>query len=185
MENEWELDLKHSGISFSVRYMLVARVRGRFKRWGGALRFDEKDPAESSVEVQIDASSIDTFEPQRDAHLRSPDFLDAEGFPRITFKSRRVERVAARSYRIKGDLTIRGVTRPVELHAEHGGVMRDPCGRERAGFSAKLSIDRKDWGISFNQVLDHGGLALGEQVAIEIDVEAVRPAQQATESAHA
>jgi polyisoprenoid-binding protein YceI len=178
MANEWQFDMQHSGISFMVRHLLVAKVRGKFTRWSGSLRFDEKNPSASSVQVQIDANSVDTSEPQRDAHLRSPDFLDVASYPRLTFKSTKVERAGDAMYRVKGDLTIRGVTRPAVLEVEYGGALRDPWGNERAGFTAKATIDRKDFGITFNQVLDHGGLALGEQISIDIDIEATQVAAE-------
>jgi polyisoprenoid-binding protein YceI len=184
MANEWQFDMQHSGISFMVRHLLVAKVRGRFTRWSGTLRFDEKNLAASSVEVQIDTSSVDTSEAQRDAHLRSPDFLDVANHPRMTFQSTKVERVGD-AFKVKGDLTIRDVTRPVVLDVEYGGSLRDPWGNQRAGFTARATIDRKDFGISFNQILDHGGLALGEHVTIEIDIEATRVAAQVSPDAAA
>ncbi len=179
MTSEWQFDLQHSGISFMVRHLLVAKVRGRFTRWSGTLRFDDKNPAASSVQVRIDASSVDTSEAQRDAHLRSPDFLDVANHPHMTFASTKVERTSDTTYKVNGDLTIRGVTRPVTLDVEYGGALRDPRGNERAGFTARATVDRKEFGITFNQVLDHGGLALGEQVAIEIDIEATKVAVKA------
>jgi polyisoprenoid-binding protein YceI len=182
MHGEWQFDMQHSGISFMVRHLLVAKVRGRFTRWTGSMRFDEHNPEASLVEVEIDASSVDTSEAQRDAHLRSADFFDVANHPRITFKSTRVERAGEAGYKVKGDLTIRGVTRPVVLEVAYGGAMRDPWGNQRAGFAAKTTIDRKEFGVSFNQVLDHGGLALGEQVAIEIDIEATKVGAQAAVS---
>jgi polyisoprenoid-binding protein YceI len=175
---EWQFDMQHSGIAFSVRHLLVSRVRGRFTRFTGTLRFDQDDPIASSVEVQIDTSSVDTSEPQRDAHLKSPDFLDVASHPEMTFKSTRVERASERTLKVHGDLTIRKVTRPVVLEVELGGVLRDPWGQERVGFTARTMVDRKEFGITFNQVLDHGGLALGEQITVEIDVEATQVAAQ-------
>jgi polyisoprenoid-binding protein YceI len=179
MATEWQFDTQHSGINFMVRHLLVAKVRGRFTRWSGTMRFDEKNLSASSVDIQIDANSVDTTEPQRDTHLRSPDFLDVANHPRMTFKSTKVERAGDAMFKVKGDLTIRGVTRPAVLEVEYGGAMRDPWGNERAGFTAKATIDRKEFGITFNQVLDHGGLALGEQISIDIDVEATKVVAQA------
>jgi len=176
MSTEWRLDMQHSSINFMVRHLLVAKVRGRLTRWTGALQFDEANPSASSVEVSIDAGSIDTSEAQRDAHLRSPDFFDVGKHPKITFKSTKVERTASTTYRVRGELTIRGVTRPAVLDVEYGGTLRDPFGNDRAGFSAKAVVDRKEFGINFNQVLDHGGLAFGEFVTIDMDVEATKTA---------
>jgi polyisoprenoid-binding protein YceI len=154
--------------------MVVSKVRGRFNKWSGTLLYDEADPTRSSVEVTIEAASVDTSEPQRDAHLRSADFFDAEKFPYLTFKSTAVSTVGEDRLRVVGDLTIRGVTRPIVLDVERGGTLKDPWGKHRAGFTATATIDRKEFGVSFNQVLDHGGLALSEKVAISIDIEATR-----------
>jgi polyisoprenoid-binding protein YceI len=183
MSAQWQFDMQHSGISFTVRHMLVSKVRGRFTRWSGALQFQPENPALSSVEVSIDTASVDTAEAQRDGHLRSGDFLDVEKFPSIVFKSTKVEKKGDAEFLVTGDLTIRGVSRPVLLEVEYGGAMRDPWGNERAGFTAKTTIDRKEFGISFNQVLDHGGLALGEKITIDIDIEATRAVAQAAQSA--
>jgi len=183
MTHEWQFDLAHSTIGFTIRHLLVSKVRGRFAKWSGVLRFDEERPSESWLEVVIDADSIDTGEPQRDAHLRSPDFFAVENHPKLTFKSASVEAIDDESLKVTGDLTIRGVTRPVVLEVAYGGRMKDPWGHDRAGFTARATVDRKDFGLTFNQILDQGGLALGEKVAIEIDVEATRVAAQAAETA--
>jgi polyisoprenoid-binding protein YceI len=176
MMRQWQFDMQHSSISFTVRHLLVAKVRGRFPRWTGSMRFGPDDPTASLVQVTIDAGGVDTGEPQRDAHLRSADFLDVGNFPAIHFVSTNVEKRNEQQYAVQGNLTIRGVTRLVILEVEYGGAIRDPWGNERAGFSARTTIDRKEFGVSFNQVLDHGGLALGEKVAIDIDIEATRVA---------
>jgi polyisoprenoid-binding protein YceI len=177
----WNFDNVHSSIEFTVRHLLVSKVRGRFTRWSGAFQYDEKNPTVSSVDVQIDVASVDTHEPQRDAHLRSGDFFEVEKHPQITFKSTGVEAKSAGALALRGDLTIRGVTRPVVLDVELGGHVKDPWGNDRVGFSATTSIDRKDFGITFNQALDVGGLALGEKVDIAIEIEATRavPAKDA------
>jgi polyisoprenoid-binding protein YceI len=169
----WDFDHAHSSIDFTVRHMLVSKVRGRFTKWSGKLELDEQDIARSRVDVDIDVASVDSHEPQRDAHLRSNDFFAASDHPRITFRSKRVEPRGSDRLAVTGDLTIRGTTREVVLDVERGGVVaRDPWGKRRAGFTATATIDRKDFGVSFNQVLDQGGLALGEKVAITIEIEA-------------
>jgi polyisoprenoid-binding protein YceI len=182
---KWNFDSAHSSIEFTVRHMLVSKVRGRFTKWSGTFQYDEQNPTASSVEVQIDAASVDTHEPQRDAHLRSGDFFEVEKHPHLTFKSTGVEKKGEGKFALLGDLTIRGVTRPVVLDVELGGRLKDPWGNDRIGFAAKASIDRKDFGVSFNQVLDVGGLALGENVDIAIEIEATRavPAQVTQEVA--
>jgi polyisoprenoid-binding protein YceI len=172
----WEFDHTHSGIHFSVRHMVVARVRGHFAKWSGKLALDFANPAASTVSVQIDASSIDTREPQRDTHLRSADFLDVEKHPTIDFVSKRVESVGGEKFRLAGDLTIRGTTHEVVLDVEFAGRQKDPWGGERAGFSATTKIDRKDFGLTWNQVLEAGGILVGDQVEITIEVEAKKAA---------
>ncbi len=172
----WKIDPAHSNITFLVRHMLVSTVRGRFTRWSGALLFAEAIPGAASVDIAIDASSIDTGVPERDAHLRSLDFLETARHPLITFRSTMVEPVSARQMTVSGDLTIRGVTREVRLDVEYGGRMRDPFGRERVGFSARTAISRKAFGISFDEVLAGGGFVVGDKLEILIEVEAVEAA---------
>jgi polyisoprenoid-binding protein YceI len=169
----YSIDNAHSDVSFSVRHMMFAKVRGHFTKWSANLAFDPAKPAGSSVEVSIDAASIDTREPQRDGHLRSADFLDAENFPKITFKSRKVETAGTGHYKVIGDLAIRGVTREVLLDVEEGGRGKDPWGNERVAFLAKTTINRADFGLKWNQALEAGGVLVGEKVEVEIDVQAV------------
>jgi polyisoprenoid-binding protein YceI len=171
--DRWDIDVGHSAIHFWVRHMVISKVHGRFSRWSGALALDPKDLSRSSVEVRIDAGSIDTQVADRDAHLRSADFLDAEKHPEIAFRSRRVEQ-ADGGLRIVGDLTLHGVTREVTLEAEFAGTGKDPWGNERAGFSAKASLDRRDYGLRWNAALETGGVLVGEKVEIAIELEAVR-----------
>lgn len=170
----WGFDIAHSSVNFWVRHLMVSKVHGRFTKWSGSFEFDEANPAASHVDVQIDAASIDTKEPQRDGHLRSPDFLAVEKHPNITFHSTGVESSSGEGYRLKGDLTIRGVTKPVLLEVEYAGRVKDPWGGERAGFTAKTSINRKDFGLSWNQALEAGGVVVGDKVEISIEVEAVK-----------
>lgn len=169
----YSIDTAHSSVNFAVRHMVVAKTRGRFTKFSGSFSFDAADPSKSTVSVTIDASSIDTHEPQRDGHLRSPDFLDADTHKEITFTSKRVEG-SGEELRVVGDLTIRGVTHEVTLDVEHHGGGKDPWGNEKTGFSAKTSINRKDYGLTWNQVLETGGVLVGEKIEIEIDVEAVK-----------
>jgi polyisoprenoid-binding protein YceI len=172
----WNIDLTHSSIDFSVRHMVVAKVRGHFTRWNGTLQLDPDQLTASSVEVRIESGSIDTREPKRDAHLRSPDFLDAEGHPVLEFRSTRVETESAESLKIHGELTIRGVTREVVLDTEYGGRAKDPWGGERMGFTARTKINRKDFGLQWNQVLETGGVMVGDVIEINLEIEAVRAA---------
>jgi len=174
--NTWNIDAAHSGINFSIRHMVVSKVRGRFTRFTGTLNLDDADHARSVVEATIDASSIDTGTAQRDAHLRSPDFFDVEKFPELRFRSTRIEKLEGDRYRVVGDLTIRDVTREVALDAEYAGRGIDPWGYERVAFAAKIGLDRKDFGLGWNQVLEAGGVLVGDRVEIEVDLQVVKAA---------
>jgi len=171
----WDIDHVHSSVTFTVRHMVVAKVRGEFQKWEAKLNLDTSDLPKSSVDVTIDASSISTRDEKRDGHLKSPDFLDVAKFPTLTFKSKRVEKTGDK-FKLVGDLTIHGVTKEVTLEGEHPGVAKSPWGTESAGFSAHTKINRKDFGLEWNQALETGGLLVGEHVDIAIDVEAMRKA---------
>ncbi len=172
----WNIDTAHSGINFSVRHMVFAKVRGRFSAWNGKVNLDPQDLTRSSVEVEIDSASIDTGVADRDNHLRSPDFLDVERFPKLRFASTKVEKVGGDRYRIHGALTIRDMTREVVLDAEYGGQAKDPWGNQRIAFTATTSLDRGEFGLKWNQVLEAGGVLVGERIDIEIEVQAVEAA---------
>jgi polyisoprenoid-binding protein YceI len=171
---KWEIDSSHSGIHFSVRHLVIAKVRGQFARWSGTISAQAGDPSNGSVSVVIDASSIDTGVADRDAHLKSADFLDVANHPEITFKSSRVEKVNDHELKIVGQLSIHGTSREVVLDSEYTGRTKDPWGNERAGFAAKVSIDRKEFGLTWNQLLEAGGVVVGERIDIELEVEAVK-----------
>lgn len=171
----WQIDPVHTHVEFSVKHLMIAKVKGRFGTLSGTIH-QTPDLAASSVAVTIDAASIDTREPQRDNHLRSPDFLDAERFPVLSFRSRRILPGTGDTFRIVGDLTIRGVTREVTLEASDEGRAGDPWGNERAAFSATTAIDRRDYGLIWNQALEAGGVMVGHEVRITLEVEAVKQA---------
>lgn len=175
-DNHWNIDTAHTAIGFAVRHMVVSKVRGRFAKYSGAITLDEADPTRSSVDVRIDASSIDTGVADRDTHLRSADFFDVERFPELRFQSTKIEKVGDDRYRLVGALTIRDVTREIALDVEYGGRGKDPWGNERIGFVAKASLDRKDFGLTWNQVLEAGGILVGDRVEIDVDVQGVRAA---------
>ena len=175
MKTTWNIDATHSTVGFSIRHMVFSKVRGRFAKYTGAIQLDD-DLAASWVEVTIDAASIDTGTAQRDEHLRSVDFFDAEHFPELRFKSTRVEDAGKGRLRVLGDLTIRDVTREVELDVEPAGRGKDPWGNERIGYIAKTSIDRKDFGLRWNQLLEAGGVLVGYRVDIALDIQAVNTA---------
>jgi polyisoprenoid-binding protein YceI len=168
------IDLAHSGIHFTVRHMVIAKVRGSFLRWSGTIVHDDANPSASSVEVDIETASVDTREPKRDEHLRSADFLDVANYPTMTFKSTAVEKRGPSEYVLLGDLTLHGVTRKVELEVDHLGRGKDPWGGERIAFQAKTTINRTDYGLKFNVALETGGVLVGEKVEISLDVEAVK-----------
>lgn len=172
----WEIDASHSGIHFSVRHLVIAKVRGQFSRWSGALVVPEGDFTQATVDVVIDASSIETGVADRDAHLKSPDFFDVAQYPEVGFTASQFEARGEGHGRLAGRLTIKGVTKDIVLDVERHGQAKDPWGNERAVFSAKTSIDRKDFGLAWNQVLETGGVMVGETVTLEIEIEAVRQA---------
>jgi len=175
MANEkWQVDGAHSAVNFTVRHMVISKVRGRFTRWNATLALDSADIASSSVDVEIEAASIETGVADRDAHLRSPDFLDAAKHPTLRYKSRLVELASKDRLRVVGDLTIGGTTREVVLDVEYGGQGKDPWGNQRIGFTATASVNRKDFGLTWNQALETGGVLVADRVDIEIELQAVR-----------
>lgn len=177
----WQIDSAHSGIHFSVRHLVIAKVRGQFSRWTGALTVPDGEFSKATVDVTIDATSIDTGVADRDAHLKSADFFDVGTFPELTFRGRRVEPRGGDRFAVVGDLTIRGVSREVTLDVDSAGQTKDPWGNVRAGFAARTAIDRKEFGLTWNQALEAGGVMVGDRVEIEIEIEAVR--QEATAAA--
>jgi polyisoprenoid-binding protein YceI len=170
----WNIDLSHSAIHFTVRHMVVSKVRGRFGKFAGQIQFDPEKLEAGSVQVEIDPASIDTNDAQRDGHLRSGDFFEVEKYPKATFKSTRVVGNGDGKLRIDGELSLHGVTRPITLEGTYEGSAKDPWGGERAGFSATASLDRRDYGISFNKALDAGGVLVGDKVELNLEIEAVK-----------
>ena len=170
----WNIDNAHSTVEFSVRHMMISTVRGRFERFTGTVNFNESDPTASSVDVKIEAASITTNEPQRDNHLRSADFFEVAQYPLLTFKSHKVEKLDNSTGRIFGDLTIRGITHPVVLETEYNGQAKSPWGKISAGFSASTKISRKDWNLVWNQGLETGGVLVGDEIKIRIELEIIK-----------
>lgn len=168
----YTLDPAHMTVEFVVRHMMISKVRGRFTGLSGAIQVPDGSSVPSSLEVSIDPSTIDTREPQRDAHLASPDFLDAATFPQLAFKSTRFEG-DGESFRVYGDLTIHGVTREIALDATFEGRGADPWGNQRIGYEAHGKIRRKDFGLNWNQALETGGVLVGDDVTIDISTEAI------------
>jgi polyisoprenoid-binding protein YceI len=170
----WKIDASHSEITFSIRHMMITNVRGSFEDFSGTVEFDEQNPENTSVDVHISASSISTRDPKRDAHLKSPDFLNADQYPYLTFKSRKVELVDRTYARLVGDLTIRDVTRPVTLDVEYNGQSKSPWGATSAGFSARTTLNRKDWDLTWNVALETGGWLVGDEMTVNIELELIK-----------
>ncbi len=172
----WTIDPAHSIAEFAVKHLVITTVKGRFRDLEGTLEIDEAQPENSSVSASIVVASIDTGVADRDAHLRSDDFFNADRYPQITFRSTRVERVDDRNFRAHGDLTIREVTKPVVLDTEFEGEVDDPWGHRRAAFTATTQISRNQFGVKWNQLIETGGAVVGDNVKITLHIEAVRQA---------
>ena len=170
----WKIDPSHSEVTFSVRHMMISTARGRFEKFTGTVDYNEANPSLSTVDVQIEAASISTRDPQRDGHLRSPDFLNADAYPYLTFKSKRIELVDAENGRLYGDLTIRDITREVVLDVTFNGISKSPWGATVAGFSASAKINRKDWELTWNVALETGGMLVGDAININVEVEIIK-----------
>jgi polyisoprenoid-binding protein YceI len=177
MKTTYQIDPAHSGAHFTVRHMMVTNVHGSFRTIKGTVEFDPENPAASTIEAEIDAASISTNEDQRDAHLRSGDFLDVEKFPTIGFRSTRIEAAGEGEWKVTGDLTIHGVTRPVVLQVEGPEPeSKDPWGNLRTGASARTKIKRSDFGLTWNAALEAGGLLVGDELKIQLDLSLIRAA---------
>jgi polyisoprenoid-binding protein YceI len=176
----WTVDPMHTQVEFSAKHMGLMTVKGHFTSVRVAIDLNEADFTASSVEATIDTNSLITNDARRDAHLKSPDFLNVERFPTITFKSTRTERAAHDHYKMTGDLTIRNVTRPVTLDVVYSGQAKDPMGGVHAGFSANTTVNRKGWGLTWNVALETGGLLVGEEVKLALEVEVIKAVEAAT-----
>jgi polyisoprenoid-binding protein YceI len=172
--DSWQIDPSHTSVEFTVRHMMISNVKGQFQKTTGTITANGNDPASAKIDVTIDASSVDTRVERRDAHLKSPDFLDVAKFPTITFKSTKVEADGPNKWKMTGDLTMHGVTRPVVLDVEGSGPSIQVMGHTRAGASATTKIKRSDFGLTWNKALETGGVLVGDDIAISIDVEAVK-----------
>lgn len=179
----WTVDPAHVEVGFAVRHLMISTVRGRFGKVGGTVLFDEAKPESSKIDIDVDIASIDTRQEQRDAHLRSPDFFDAENHPAMRFASTKIDGDVTGDFTITGNLTVRGTTRPITLEATAEGRGRDPWGNERMGFGAKGKFLRSDFGLTWNQALEAGGVTVGDEVKISIDVELIRQAANANAAA--
>jgi polyisoprenoid-binding protein YceI len=181
----WNIDPAHSNVEFSVRHLMISTVKGRFAEVVGSVVADESNLSSVTVDVTIQVASIDTRQPDRDAHLKSGDFFDVEKYPTITFKGTRITGDYTGDFQLHGNLTIHGVTKPIVLDVTAEGRGKDPWGGERIGFSAKGKIDRRDFGLTWNQALEAGGVAVGHDVKISLDLEVVKAPAEAAVGASA
>jgi polyisoprenoid-binding protein YceI len=172
-KTKWAVDPTHSSIDFSIRHMMIAKVKGAFKQFEASIEADPEDLTTADISFSVDAASIDTRNDDRDAHLRSADFFDVENHPKLTFKATKIERTGDGEYDVTGDLTIRGVTRSETFKATFEGAGKDPWGNHKAGFSAEGTIKRSDYGLTWNAALETGGVLVGDDVKIHIEIEAV------------
>jgi polyisoprenoid-binding protein YceI len=178
----WTIDTAHSSVEFSVKHMMIATVRGRFTEFAGTVVLNEQNPEASSAEGWVEINSVDTRDAARDAHLRSGDFFDAEAHPRMTFRSTRIRRTGGDSFKVAGEMTIRGVTREVVFDVTYEGENMDPWGNRRRGFTAQTSFNRKDFGLTWNVALETGGVLVAEQVKVNVEMELIYQAQPETEA---
>jgi polyisoprenoid-binding protein YceI len=174
----WQIDASHSAVEFVLKHMMVSRTKGRFTKFDGQIELDERNLAGSSVAVVIDVASLDTHDEKRDEHLRSADFFDAAAYPKITFTSTSITPKGGDSFEVVGDLTIKGTTEQVVLNVEAQGVGASPWGQQVAGFEASTDINRKDFGLTWNVALETGGFLVGDNVKINLEVEAVKQAAE-------
>jgi polyisoprenoid-binding protein YceI len=180
MKITYQIDPAHTSAQFSVRHMMITNVRGGFSKVEGIVVYDPDNPSESTVEATIDARTIKTMDEQRDAHLKSPDFLDTDKYPAITFKSKKIERAGEDQWKVTGELTIHGATGEVVLNVEGPTTeVKDPFGNTRIGASATTKIKRSNFGLTWNAVLETGGIAVGDELKIELDVSAIKAQEKA------
>lgn len=170
----WQIDPAHALIEFSVTHMMIAKVRGRFNEFSGIVELNENDPEKTNVSVEIDVNSIDTRSKQRDDHLRSPDFFNIAEYPKMVFKSTNVEVLDKKKAILTGDVTIKNITKPVSLNVVFNGMSKSPWGTTSAGFSATGKINRKDWELTWNQTLETGGVLVGDEIEINIEIELIK-----------
>ncbi len=170
----WEFDPAHTGVHFKVQHLMVSSVRGEFEKISGKIVYDEADVTKSTADITIDAASVNTRVAKRDEDLRSPNFLDVAKYPTIAFKSKRVEKAGNGTLKMTGDLTIRDVTRPVTFDVEFDGRVLDPWGKDRAGFTASARINRKDFGVNWNGLIEAGGVVVSDAVKITLHIEVVK-----------
>ncbi|HNU47214.1 MAG TPA: YceI family protein [Bacteroidia bacterium] len=170
----WGIDQAHSEITFKVKHLMISNVKGNFAKFEGTVQSDDNNFSNANINFSMDASSITTGDTQRDTHLKSGDFFDAENHPSISFKSENFSKTGDDNYALNGQLTMKGVSKPVKLNVEFGGMMKDPWGQEKAGFTLSGKINRKDWGLNWNTALETGGVLVSEDVQIAAEIQLVK-----------
>ncbi|MDD5369444.1 MAG: YceI family protein [Anaerolineaceae bacterium] len=175
----WKIDTAHTQIQFSVRHMMISKVRGQFERFSGEINLNEAAPSETTVNIQVETASINTRDPQRDTHLRSADFFNADVYPTMTFKSKRVKVLDGHHAHLTGDLTIKDITHEATLDVLYTGSAKSPWGSTSFGFAASGRINRKEWGLNWNKALETGGFLVGDDIDIEIELELIKVPEQA------
>ena len=178
LTGDYTIDVAHSRVGFAARHAMVTKVRGQFNEYEGSAHLDFADPSKSTAELTIKAQSVDTHNEQRDAHLRTNDFFDAPNYPEITFRSTSVEKVGDDTYRLTGDLTIKGTTKPVTVDFEFTGTAVDPFGNVRVGFEGSTTISRRDWKVEWNAPLEAGGVLVSDNVTLEFEISAIKSVEQ-------
>ena len=173
---KWAIDTAHSGVDFTVRHMMFAKVKGSFNSFDAQIEADPEDLTSASIAFTVDTASVDTNNGDRDAHLRSADFFDVENHPKITFQSTKIVKTGDGDYDVTGDVTLRGVTRSEVFKVSFGGTGKDPWGNEKAGFSAAGTIKRSDYGLTWNAALETGGVLVGDEIKISLDIQAAKQA---------
>ncbi|WP_029421046.1 YceI family protein [Alicyclobacillus macrosporangiidus] len=173
-KSQWKVDPAHSSVDFSIKHMVISRVKGTFHTFDAVVEADPEDLTTARIEFTVDVASVDTRNEDRDNHLRSADFFDAENYPKMTFKATRIVKKSEGEYEVTGDLTIRGVTRPETFLVTYEGQGKDPWGGIRAGFSANGTINRSDYGLKWNAALETGGVLVGDQVQVSLEIQAVK-----------
>jgi len=174
LTGDYQIDPAHTRLGFVARHAMVTKVRGTFREVEGSIHLDAQDPTRSSAQVKVNVASITTDQDQRDAHLRGEDFFDVAKFPELTFTSTSAEKVDDETYKLTGDLTIKGVTKPVTVDFELTGTAVDPFGNTRVGFEGNTTVNRKDWGVNWNAALETGGFLVSDKIKLELDVSAIR-----------
>lgn len=173
-KTKWSFDKTHSKVQFDISHMVISEVSGRFQKYEGTVLADKDDFSDAKIDFSIDVKSIDTDDEKRDQHLRSPDFFDAAKYPKITFKSKSMKKVGENKYKLTGDFTLHGVKKTIELDVVYGGTVKDPYGNIKAGFKVTGVINRTDFGLKYNSIIDSGGLMIGEEVTITCKFELIK-----------